>query len=36
MPTKDCVEHYYRRRFALYTLAVGLIVVGIMAAVIYG
>lgn len=35
MPTKDCVEHYQQRRFALYTLIVGLVIVGIMAAIVY-
>ena len=36
MPTKDCVEQYYRKRFVVGTLALGLIVVGIMAGVVYG
>lgn len=36
MPTKDCIETYQRRRFALYTMVVGMIIVGIMAVVVYG
>jgi len=36
MPTKECVEEYYRKRFVVGTLAFGLIIVGIMAAVVYG
>ena len=36
MPTKECVEEYYRKRFVVGTLALGLIFCGIMAAVVYG
>lgn len=36
MPTKECVEEYYRKRFVIGTLALGLIVVFIMAALVYG
>ena len=36
MPTKECVEEYYRKRFVVATLAIGLIVVSIMAVLVYG
>jgi hypothetical protein len=36
MPTKDCVEQYYRKRFVVATLALGLIVAAIMAVLVYG
>jgi len=36
MPSKECVEEYYRKRFVVGTLAFGLIMGVIMAAVVYG
>ena len=36
MSNKECVEYYQRKRFVVYAMAVGLIVVWIMASVVYG
>lgn len=35
MPTKECIETYQRRKYAVLILAVGMIVVFVMAAVVY-
>lgn len=35
MPTKDCIATYQRRKQAILILAVGMIIVSIMAAIVY-
>ena len=31
MPNKDCVDKWYEKRFVVYALAVGIVIVGLFA-----